>query len=410
MKNPVDKFETPTGVEVRGQTVRITFMLGGIRRREIVSKIVDKKSIKYAEKKRTVVLLEIEEKRFDYEMHFPESPYLAKLKMKSSEITDKNISEALDDYLENAKREHATSTYEGYKGKATHIRKQWPKTLFSQISKQDIKDFQHQLLEQGLQSKTVNDVFTIVRALWHEAAEHKIIPINPLISIRNIVIDDEEKEPPNPYKKDEMAKIIKQFSRHPQIVAMHQFTCWTGLSVSEAIGIAWEDLSSDEKSIKVKRAYVCSEYKVPKEKSRTRKIDLLPEAINWLNEQKKFTLANRSIKVQVRLRNNRTFREDIITPIFENPDPQSIGPWTASSLNRAYTNLLKKAGVSHRGANHCRHTYASRLLSAFVPLEVIAHTMGHVNTSMIRKNYGKWIEEETPDTAKIISELLNRKL
>jgi hypothetical protein len=61
MKNPVDKFETPTGVEVRGQTVRITFMLGGIRRREIVSKIVDKKSIKYAETKRTVVLLEIEE-------------------------------------------------------------------------------------------------------------------------------------------------------------------------------------------------------------------------------------------------------------------------------------------------------------------------------------------------------------
>tara|TARA_R110001592_G_scaffold59200_1_gene179556 strand:+ start:2782 stop:3477 length:696 start_codon:yes stop_codon:yes gene_type:complete len=211
------------------------------------------------------------------------------------------------------------------------------------------------------------------------------------------------------FYEERIERWVKQFEKHPQITAMHQFTCWTGLSVSEAIGVSWEDVSRDGKTIRVNRAYVGSEYKVPKEKSRVRKIDLLPEAIKWLETQKEFTLENRPIKVKVRLRNNRTFREDTITPIFENPDLQASGPWTASSLKRAYRNLLKESGVSHRGANHCRHTYASRLLSSFVPLEMLAQQMGHVSNAMIRKFYGRWIEEETPDTAKIITELLNRK-
>lgn len=176
-----------------------------------------------------------------------------------------------------------------------------------------------------------------------------------------------------------------------------------------AIGVFWEDLSSDEKSIRVNRAFVSSEYKVPKVKNRARKIDLLPEAIKWLKIQKEFTLKNCPITIQVRLRNNRTFREETIIPIFENPDPQSSGPWTASSLKRAYRNLLKESGVSNRGANQCRHSYASRLLSAFLPLEIVAQQMRHVSTAMVRKIYGRWIEEETPDTAKIIMALLSRK-
>lgn len=401
--------KTPQGVEIRGKKIRIAFMYDGVRRREIISKKVSKEAILYAERKRSAILLEIDENRFDYEVHFPKSPYIKKLKAKSPQIVDKTISSALDNYLENAKKQHAPSTYEGYKGKAAHIRKEWPDSTFTQISKQDIKNFQHKLLEQPLNPKTVNDIFIIVRALWHEATEQELIPINPLISIKNIVIDNDEKEPPNPFTKSEMAKIIKQFEEHPQITAMHQFTCWTGLSVSEAIGVSWEDVLNDGKTLQVNRAYVGSEYKVPKEKSRVRKIDLLPEAIKWLETQKEFTFDNRPVKVQVRLRNNRTFREETITPIFENPDPQANGPWTASSLKRAYRNLLKESGVSHRGANNCRHTYASRLLSSFVPLEMLAQQMGHVSNTMIRKFYGRWIEEETPDTAKIITELLNRK-
>ena len=59
---------------------------------------------------------------------------------------------------------------------------------------------------------------------------------------------------------------------------------------------------------------------------------------------------------------------------------------------------LKKAKVRKRGINQGRHTFASQLLtSGQVPPEWIAEQLGHSDTSMIYKHYGKLIAEDLPD-------------
>ena len=57
------------------------------------------------------------------------------------------------------------------------------------------------------------------------------------------------------------------------------------------------------------------------------------------------------------------------------------------------------AGISiKRGINQGRHTFASQLLtSGQVPPEWIAEQLGHSDTSMIYKHYGKLIAEDMPD-------------
>ena len=51
-----------------------------------------------------------------------------------------------------------------------------------------------------------------------------------------------------------------------------------------------------------------------------------------------------------------------------------------------------------RGINQGRHTFASQLLtSGQVPPEWIAEQLGHSDTSMIYKHYGKLIAEDLPD-------------
>ncbi|EKD73099.1 MAG: hypothetical protein ACD_45C00462G0002 [uncultured bacterium] len=59
---------------------------------------------------------------------------------------------------------------------------------------------------------------------------------------------------------------------------------------------------------------------------------------------------------------------------------------------------VKKAGVRYRNPYQTRHTYASMLLSAGENPLWVAKQMGHQNTEMIIKHYGRWIPDKSTVT------------
>lgn len=75
-------------------------------------------------------------------------------------------------------------------------------------------------------------------------------------------------------------------------------------------------------------------------------------------------------------------------------------------MSNWFTAHLKKAEVRHRGANQCRHTFASQMLSSYVPVEWVARQLGHADTTMVRKHYGRWIPKDTKSMAGIVSKML----
>jgi integrase len=63
--------------------------------------------------------------------------------------------------------------------------------------------------------------------------------------------------------------------------------------------------------------------------------------------------------------------------------------------------ILRKAGVRYRNPYQTRHTFASTLLSSGANPLYVAKQMGHRDTEMITRNYGRWIEQGTePETRK----------
>jgi integrase len=80
--------------------------------------------------------------------------------------------------------------------------------------------------------------------------------------------------------------------------------------------------------------------------------------------------------------------------------------WSGKTLSNWFTAHLKKAEVRHRGANQCRHTFASQMLSSYVPVEWVARQLGHADTTMVRKHYGRWIPKDTKSMAGIVSKML----
>jgi integrase len=70
--------------------------------------------------------------------------------------------------------------------------------------------------------------------------------------------------------------------------------------------------------------------------------------------------------------------------------------WEDRSLARDFRLDCEDAGVRYRGPNQCRHTYATWALSSGENPAWIARQMGHSDTLMLFKTYGKWMPQIDP--------------
>jgi integrase len=395
----------PTGVVIHGQRLRISFVYCGDRCRETIpcNGKITKASIAHAERKRNQILTEIYENRFDYATHFPGS---SKAKLYSGwggsglKLT---VPEYVKMWLEIQEKLQALTTYKNYASKARHVSYFWTNKRLSDITKPDIELFRVHLLEKGLSVKTITDIFTIVRGIWSYAFDIGAIEKNPLSRISNLKSDKMDTFA-DPFTLKEIDRIQSVRTMRQQDINMVMFACWCGLSVSELIALSWDDVDIDNWTVHVKRARVGTEYKVPKERSRDRIVELIEPAKLWLQRQMQSTYLQLPSIIEVRQRNNITTKEETIRLVFKNG--QSNQPWHYASLHRWLTGHLKRAGVRHRGPNQARHTFASQMVSNYVSLEWISRQLGHSDTSMVKKHYAKWIPDDSPKMAAKISQQL----
>jgi len=399
----------PTGVEMNGKQLRIWFILNGQRCREPLDGIakVNKTSIAYADNKRRTIITEIKEGRFDYAAHFPNSPRAAMFSGTGGPANKRTVQEGIDRWLEVQRAQKASSTVVNYVSKAIHVSKKFGKRRIVDVSRSDIALFQAQLLKQGLAPKTVNDIFTIVRGVWADAFGDGILKSNPLDRISNVGSDNDS-EFADPFSRDEIEMIAKtDLARLPD-TRMIVFNCWAGLSLSELIALAVEDVDLVAGVVHVRRALVVGEFKVPKERARLRAVELIDPALELMKEIVASAHQAPSEEIKVIQRDNITSKKQKVRFLFRSSTSGFL--WNGRTVSKWFTEHLNKAGVRHRGANQCRHTFASQMLSSYVPVEWVARQLGHADTTMVRKHYGRWIPTDTKSMAGMVSQMLGFRM
>lgn len=395
----------PTGVEMNGKQLRIWFIFNGQRCREPLDGIVkvNKASIAYADNKRRTIQTEIKEGRFDYAAHFPNSARAAMFSGTGGASTKRTVKEGIERWLEVQRALKASSTVVNYVSKAVHVANKFGKYRIVDISKSDIELFQAQLLKQGLAPKTVNDIFTVVRGVWADAFGDGILKTNPLDRVSNVG-SDADLEHADPFSRDEIELIGKADPARQADSRMIMFNCWAGLSLSEVIALAIEDVDLDAGLVHVRRALVVGEFKVPKERSRVRVVELIDPALELMREIVAAAKEAATVEIKVIQRDNITSKKMKVRFLFRSSTSGLL--WSGKTLSNWFTAHLKKAEVRHRGANQCRHTFASQMLSSYVPVEWVARQLGHADTTMVRKHYGRWIPKDTKSMAGIVSKML----
>ena len=109
--------------------------------------------------------------------------------------------------------------------------------------------------------------------------------------------------------------------------------------------------------------------------SSTREVFLLPPALDALNAQKAHTF----------LTGKRIFHDSLTNEPW-------IWPW---QIRERWISVLRQAKVRYRNPYQTRHTYASTLLSNGENMMWVSKQLGHVNTEMVMRTYGRWIPDHS---------------
>lgn len=382
------------GLEIRGKSMRIWIKAHSNEPpiKETLDWISTPENIEKAQKLAELIKLEIELDQFNLAKHFPQSKHLKKNQM----------CYYINQYKELIRWDVAPSTYDGYMSHIkNHVIPKWGKSHPKDLDTVGIKKWVNSLKEY-LSPKTIREVVTRLASIHDLWRQENKVTYNPF---ENVVIKQLDNLDPDPFTKAEISIVL---DTQADLGFQNLLPCifWTGLSISEQISIAWEDVDLEKGTIQVNRNYVKGVYKVTKNRRRKREIKLLQPAIEALRKQYAITGNRYSHIVDVLQRDNRTYKQEQLHFVWINPEYDR--PYNYYELRYIWRRHLQKSKVRYRGINQGRHTFASQLLSSGqVPPEWIADQLGHSDTSMIYKHYGKLIAEDIPDYLTKINHYIN---
>jgi integrase len=239
------------------------------------------------------------------------------------------------------------------------------------------KDLRKWIMNLSGKRKTIQLILTPIRNAIDLAVTEDVLESNPFDSIKLGKLLAREQRgslfQADPFDIDEIDQILSACER-PQERNMFLFAFLTGMRPSEYIALHWTSVDFGRHRLSVQGAYVDGEMKdTAKTLKGLRAIDLRLGALEALVEQARYT-------------------KDAGQLVFLNPlyGKQWAGD---KPIHRRWRRIRAAADVRYRNPYQTRHTFASNLLMlGAIPLYV-ATQMGHADTTMIVRTYGKWIAE-----------------
>lgn len=299
----------------------------------------------------------------------------------------------------------AQISFDTYNSKVTaHIEPYWAMKPIAKISVDDIENWIYNHLLQKLSTKTVKEILMLWRKIYSYWARHQKQVNDPT---KYITLTQADPDDIDPFSKEEIANILNT-STDPNLQNLWVVMLWSGLSFHELISLVITDLDLDNGWLYVNRSYVTGEYRVTKNRRRKRQVELLPNVIEALKNQAQTAKTYLPQTVTITDRDNKKTKSYELQWLWIDPVRQSH--YTYSQLTKRWKKHLESCDVRYRPLNNGRHTYASQVLSSgAVSAEWLANQLGHANTEMIHRHYGKFIPKDASHIIRQLANALNNK-
>ena len=173
----------------------------------------------------------------------------------------------------------------------------------------------------------------------------------------------------------------------------------TGMRRGEVLGLRWGDVDLDRRRLAVRQAVILVAYKLTISDVKTdngrRSIDLDERTVAVLRTWRKRQLEERMLVGPAVYQDN-----DLV---FARPDGTPTNP---DAFSQSFDRLLARGTQPRIRLHDLRHTHASILLKAGVPVKVVSERLGHANPAFTITVYQHIIPGMQADAATVFSDLV----
>jgi len=293
------------------------------------------------------------------------------------------------------------STFDGYQRQVRlHILPHLGDVPLRRLHTDQIQTHYHHLLTagntrtgQGLAPKTVLDIHIILRSALGGAVRRGLLRENPAVAAGA----PPARRPTSRAHRVWTASQLASFLRLPA-ENRHHPAFWlaanTGMRRSELLGTRWYQLDADTRRLSVNRTVVAVDYQIREGSGKTR------------NSRRSIDLDAHTIQVLADWR--RRQRDELgghnpDGPIFTKTDGTILHP---HSLSQAFERAVAKTTLPKVTIHDLRHTHATLLIKAGVPLKVVSERLGHSSPAFTMATYQHVLPGMQADAANTFAALL----
>lgn len=332
----------------------------------------------------------LEEKRKEIVLAFEEE-YNRKLYTKPIDdfkpIQRYIFTEFMEKWLETIKPTIAHTTYAGYAKNIRKIKVYFGNSLMlDELKPIHVQEFYNKMYADGLSGNTINHVHANLRKALQYAVKMDFIETNPIDKIER---PKAEKYVANFYNKDELAKLFEVFKDDRMELCVH-IAAYYGLRRSEVIGLKWDAIDFDKKTITIKHKVV-NEYANGKEQiicedklktsSSYRTLPLIPHIEELLLKEKE---KQEHYLELLKSGYNREYLDYICKDYLGNLI-------TPNFVTDHFRNMIKKYNLKKIRFHDLRHSCASLLLANGISMKEIQEWLGH-STYNVTANFYSHLE------------------
>jgi len=232
------------------------------------------------------------------------------------------------------------------------------------------------LRSKGLSSSTVRQIYTVLRAILDTAVRDDLLARNPAAALTRPKVEKREAA----YLVPDQIRTLLVAAEGSRYAALFGLLVNTGLRRGEALALHWTDIDLEERILRVRGTLsrvdgnlVVTTTKT--ERSR-RSVPLSSAAVEIL----------RGVRARQRAERLHAGSQWVQTPYAFTTE---LGePCDPRNALRALKAASAKAGLPGIGLHTLRHSAASVMLSAGVPLKVVSDLLGHSGISVTADVYG----------------------
>ncbi len=315
------------------------------------------------------------------------------------DVERQTVAQFLTAWLEDeVKPTREPKTYESYESTVRlHIAPDLGRHQLAKLTPQHVQALLRRKEEAGLSSRSVQYIRTVLRIALNRAVRWEMVSRNVAGLVDPSRVEHTEIRP---WTREEARRFL-EVAEQDRLGALFSVAMALGLRKAEALGLRWEDIDLDSRSLRVQhqlqrikdRSLVL---KTPKT-ARSRRRMALPEPIVAALRAHKVRQLEERLVTGSRWRDTGfVFATTIGTPI----EPTSV--------NKHFARLVAEAGVPYQRFHDQRHWCATLLLAQKVPPRVVMEILGHTQISTTMDLYGHVLDEDRREAADLMGRLLGR--